>query len=358
MLSAEDLLQDATALVKPELFSHLSAREDKPMGMIKNFGAGTVSVRNTRNGTVSEITLIDVPAGSVLQPNTLYLNSRGADSIGLTGKSCFVDISNRDMAAADTVVEIDSTDPVDSINGDILEEDIPVEDIAELPDNGLTDPADSVYGSGIVLGFSDLDYGETSGSMAADIINTEKDNTIKDDNEGVFADDDQLLTEETMDSADMVTVDLVEDDAFPEDTMEDGDVIYFLEPSDFRPPSNDLLSDVEATEQKDTLVSITLPPLKEGSAPSDFTEAGDRSTLERGFYVQVGIYSEKESLVAAQKVLCPYDYPQKEVQFAGKSGAAVTKLILGPFKKDEIGVVLYKVRHSGYNDAFIIEIPR
>ncbi len=131
-----------------------------------------------------------------------------------------------------------------------------------------------------------------------------------------------------------VTDDSMED-LLPEDADEDN-VIYFLTPSDFRPP--------KAPEVEEEIVPVYV----------DREELEDRieKQLENGSsYIQLGAYSSSE-LVYAEMDRIAVRYPM--VVWTDKSAEGdVYKLLVGPLTADETGVLVYRFRAAGYQDLFL-----
>ncbi|MDC7235015.1 MAG: hypothetical protein PQJ58_17405, partial [Spirochaetales bacterium] len=145
-----------------------------------------------------------------------------------------------------------------------------------------------------------------------------------------------LLAEEVTPEEDMSVADALDDVILPT-----GDnVIYFLTPSDFRPPSGPVKTDERSEE--------IIPVLVDRDILEDYIV----SQLEKGSsYIQLGAYSTSESIYSEIEAI-EARYPMI-VWTESRGGAPIYKLLIGPLTEDETGVLTYRFRDSGYADLFL-----
>ncbi len=123
----------------------------------------------------------------------------------------------------------------------------------------------------------------------------------------------------------------------PENPDEDN-VIYFLTPSDFRPP----VAPVETAEEEIVPVYVERDVLEDQIA--DQLKNGS-SYIQLGAYTSAEIvYSEMESIASRYPMIVWTDKVDKET---------VYKLLIGPLTSDETGVLVYRFRAGGYPDLFL-----
>ena len=136
-------------------------------------------------------------------------------------------------------------------------------------------------------------------------------------------------------------VDLTMEDELNGDVLPSGEnVIYFLTPSDFRPPTGP----VPVREEKEEIV----PVLVDRSALEDYIVAN----LNNGSsYIQLGAYSSPESIYSEIEDI-EARYPMV-VWTENNTGGTIYKLLIGPLTRDETGVLSYRFRDSGYADLFL-----
>jgi hypothetical protein len=117
-------------------------------------------------------------------------------------------------------------------------------------------------------------------------------------------------------------------------------IIYFLTPSDFRPPTGPV--PVKGEEEE------IVPVLVDRSELKDFIV----NQLNNGSsYIQLGAYSNSESIYNEISAI-EARYPMV-VWTENRSGNTLYKLLIGPLTKDETGVLSYRFRDSGYADLFL-----
>ena len=130
---------------------------------------------------------------------------------------------------------------------------------------------------------------------------------------------------------------------------ENGEKRYFLRPTDLKPPvvddSKETIASVPIT--KDTAVSGLVA---DNTVVIPTPEKRDNSKIAKeSYYVQLIAFKDYSSAEKVKKSV-NIDYPviiyYDEKQF-------LYKVMAGPLKTDERGVVLHKARNIGYKDAFI-----
>lgn len=150
-----------------------------------------------------------------------------------------------------------------------------------------------------------------------------------------------VLSPGTLAEAPEETLDLSAVEDLSDTILPAGDnVIYFLTPSDFRPPTQPIVSKEESEEivpvlvDRDTLEDYIVSQLNNGSS-----------------YIQLGAYSTAESIYNEIKAI-EARYPMI-VWTEQKNGLPLYKLLIGPLTHDETGVLSYRFRDSGYADLFL-----
>ncbi len=120
-------------------------------------------------------------------------------------------------------------------------------------------------------------------------------------------------------------------------------VIYFLTPSDFRPPTHPIAEIAE-----DETVEEIVPVLVE----RDVLEGYIVDHLKNGSsYIQLGAYSSPESIYS--EILSIGERYPMVVWTEDRGGRVLYKFLVGPLTKDETGVLTYRFRESGYPDLFL-----
>ncbi|MBF9015708.1 MULTISPECIES: hypothetical protein [unclassified Oceanispirochaeta] len=150
-----------------------------------------------------------------------------------------------------------------------------------------------------------------------------------------------VLSPETLAGAPEETLDLSAVEELSDTILPAGDnVIYFLTPSDFRPPTQPIVSKEESDEivpvlvDRETLEDYIVSQLNNGSS-----------------YIQLGAYSTAESIYSEIEAI-EARYPMI-VWTEQKNGLSLYKLLIGPLTRDETGVLSYRFRDSGYTDLFL-----
>ena len=121
----------------------------------------------------------------------------------------------------------------------------------------------------------------------------------------------------------------------PEDADNDN-VIYFLTPSDFRPPV--------APEAEEEIVPVYVE--------RDVLEDRIEDQLNNGSsYIQLGAYSSS-AIVYGEMESIATRYPMIVWTEETEDGT-IYKLLIGPLTPDETGVLVYRFRSRGYGDLFL-----
>ena len=169
---------------------------------------------------------------------------------------------------------------------------------------------------------------ETVPEAAEDILSAEEVLTAEEETDTV-EDIDESFEEET---APQIPVEMI-----PENLDEDN-VIYFLTPSDFRPP----VVPEEAAEEEIIPVYVERDVLEDQIA----TQLKNGSS-----YIQLGAYSSAEIVYSEMESIASR-YPMI-VWTDGMGDETVYKLLIGPLTSDETGVLVYRFRAGGYPDLFL-----
>lgn len=104
--------------------------------------------------------------------------------------------------------------------------------------------------------------------------------------------------------------------------------IYFLEPASKKPP----VGGIPDSE----LIPVTTV---------------DKSlTLEKGYYLQVGIYKESDNLEIDSEKLKRLNFPYIAVK--EESEQRRQRLLVGPVNNDELGVIMLNLKSKGFRDFF------
>lgn len=163
--------------------------------------------------------------------------------------------------------------------------------------------------------------------------------------DSAVSEDDVPVVEAAVDEADIPEVILPDETIsetalIPMETAEDN-IIYFLTPSDFRPPKAPVVAEVGGEEEiipvymdRELLEDKIAAELKNGSS---YIQLGAYSTAAM-------VYEEMESIAAR--------YPM--IVWTDKSSrGTIYKLLIGPLTSDETGVLSYRFKSAGYGDLFL-----
>jgi len=125
--------------------------------------------------------------------------------------------------------------------------------------------------------------------------------------------------------------------------VESGSRVFFLSPSELRPPVG--VSIEQPVEQ-------SLMAAREDEFDISRYEIG-----ERGEYIQIGAYRSREvfkaRVIDIQQSRPDYPLRVLTVRTSGSPDQLIYKLLLGPIKPAEVGVVLDTVRRNNLSDAFL-----
>jgi len=158
---------------------------------------------------------------------------------------------------------------------------------------------------------------------------------------------DSAVSEEVVPSEDAdIRVAVLPGETFPEsaliptETPEDN-IIYFLTPSDFRPPEAPSVAEVRGEEEiipvyidRELLEDKIAAELKNGSS---YIQLGAYSTAAM-------VYAEMESIATRYPMIVWTDESSRGIIF---------KLLIGPLTSDETGVLTYRFKSAGYGDLFL-----
>jgi len=155
--------------------------------------------------------------------------------------------------------------------------------------------------------------------------------------------------DETPEKETIITYDLsAEDEKKSEESPADeksGGTIYFLTPSDLRPPE---VAEADEVELPGSPVLSESEPASPAVSDLPLYDADSRLS-----YIQVGAYSSRIILEDTMKDLqrIAPGYPLS-VDTAGSKDGTVYKLLIGPLSPAETGIVLKTARSTSFPDAF------
>lgn len=168
-----------------------------------------------------------------------------------------------------------------------------------------------------------------------------------------------IYTYEYPDDGDIVEESLVQED--PDDeilndevvTDSDGNSMFFLMPTDPRPPevTEEPFTDDPATEMVEADQSEA--DSTELSYPVAETELARVDARVSGSYVQIGAYQSMAVMLeaAARIGVAAPGYPLSYTEI--RSGSSqIYKLLIGPLSPAEVGIVLQTARNTAFPDAF------
>ena len=341
--------------------------EDTPLaGASSSFTRNTViEVTNTQNGRTEEVTIVKrAPRPGVF----LVLSTAAGDALGLPSDQV-VPVQVRvksDTAVSTYENRFESPDPdinpavslpeeVSEAGTALVPPDAAVP-LEVIPETGGTDLTDGTISPEVEETVSEPDFldgpvpvplPDAPIVMEEDVIpeEPESSSTVSPEVPPV----EEVLGEESFPiegDALVLSEESAEEEALPEEMepaegllpgdMAGENVIYFLTPSDFRPP--------EAPEVEDEIVPVYV----------DREELENRieEQLENGSsYIQLGAYSSSE-LVYGEMDRIAVKYPM--IVWTDESGSGpVYKLLIGPLTGDETGVLVYRFRAEGYRDLFL-----
>lgn len=136
---------------------------------------------------------------------------------------------------------------------------------------------------------------------------------------------------------------------------ENGSTVYFLTPSDFRPPP---LVNSAGYDIADETIPDT-DNFDEGTPTVEMVHETEREDTEISMaqeglpYIQIGAYKNRAILEeTARRVRSSGMYYPMSLATAERSGTPVYKLLIGPLRPAERGVVLQSLKSTAYPDAF------
>lgn len=329
--------------------------DDVPMaGASSSFTRNTeILITNPQNNKTVQVTIVKrSPRPGVF----LVLSEEAGKALSiLSGQEVAVQVQVATSGSSSEYDEFKSVDPdinpavsvpedEGSDSTDIAVSDIPEEAITEADDDFTSTPGLSsnelvpIPLPGDNLGV-DRDSPEAEEVTVDEIVSAE--DTVKPE-EPVAPEElipvlsPENLPEEIEETLDMSSVEELSDTILPS-----GDnVIYFLTPSDFRPPTQP----IESKESSEEIVPVLV----------------DRETLEDyivnqlnngSSYIQLGAFSTAESIYSEIEAI-ENRYPMV-VWTEQRNGNTLYKLLIGPLTQDETGVLSYRFRDSGYADLFL-----
>ena len=333
-------------------FNHLN---DAYLGASNSFPPDTiVSVTNTGNGKTVFVTIverlnnpgflilltetaakeIDVKNDDILPVQILVVSGSDTQTI-LEGVSEVPYSEDPDVKPA--VPVISTTESVTESESDAIEGEESDREITDIESVTVTVDPDPIP-------VSDSEPPTSESSVSAD-------ETITDEEQKLI--DDWLA--ESIAVAESVEADgtVKDESGVTAPPVADDQVIYFLEESDLRPPVS--TSEDETTEspgehsvepdEKERYTALLSP---DNSKMVDSTIV---SSLESGgTYLQIGAYSSKAVLL--DQYLHFYRQFPLTVLSTRISGEHVYRLLIGPLKPDESGIVLYRLREEFGRESF------
>lgn len=285
--------------------------------------------------------LLSLPSDQVI-PVQVQVASNDTDSGYDEFKSVDPDINPAVTVPDDGPLSDETSETVEIT--EVPEEAVPeeAEEFSEVPRLSYDDPLPVPVPADDLR----LDRGESSETAAVTDSPVEPElNDIPEDEESPYLlppeEDIPLLAEETVTVEGSESTEAEGAGEMGDTVLPAGDnVIYFLTPSDFRPPSQPAI----ASEERDEIVPVLV----------------DRETLE-GYivnnlkngssYIQLGAYSSAESIYSEIEAI-EARYPMV-VWTEMRKGETLYKLLIGPLTQDETGVLSYRFRDSGYADLFL-----
>ncbi|QEN07950.1 hypothetical protein EXM22_08120 [Oceanispirochaeta crateris] len=316
--------------------------EDFPLsGASSSFPRNTViRVKNPQNDKTVELTIVKrAPRPGVF----LVLSDEAGKALDIPeGQVVSVQVQVVPSEEVSDYDEFSSIDP--DINPSVT---VPVVtepslvDVPVLADDDVAD-AEEVLADGGALGTPDL-FGDEPVPVPVPVetIGSEKEE-----------EEPEEIPTEVHEAVDLVTLEIPEEPAAEitteldkeesvEDLLPKGDnVIYFLTPSDFRPPTGPVT--VKGEEEE------IVPVLVDRSALKDYIV----NQLNNGSsYIQLGAYGSTES-VYDEIIGIEARYPMV-VWTEHREDQTLYKLLIGPLTKDETGVLTYRFKDSGYADLFL-----
>ena len=358
-----------------------------------SFPAGTVlEVTNPRGGKTTRVTVI----GRLQSPGVFILIESGAaEAIGLpTDHVLPVRVSPVNAAAeppvpdvhdGGTVTEDTDYNPAAGLDEGPLEPRTAVvtEDVEEFPVEGTVGAAE---------GTDDFEAPVPAVIVGADRVGAEDESTASEDEDAAdgvvmpgiaekeaepetiiaYVLDDEAVGEpveedphRTLQPVQPDAVDGIEDTPADEgDTdgtdeeiaaVEGGDKVYFLTPSDLRPPPDVPAAETAVVEDDSAVESTEVASAEVSAGAADIADLELAAVVSGAgvTYIQIGAFENRAILeeTARRTRTSGLPYPLS-VTREDRGGRAVYKLLIGPLRPAERGVVLRTLRSTAYPDAF------
>jgi len=360
-LSAQSVWSGNASVDSAEFVNFL---EDFPLaGASSSFTRNTkIQVTNPQNNKTVEVTIVKrAPKPGVF----LVLSEAAGNALSIpSGQVIPVQVQVISTAATSSYDEFRSSDP--DINPAVSvpadEEAVPAEGTEEPVSTDIMDseilpsPADEGFTAIPLSGEDTVPVPVPGDSLRVEREEPEVAEAVSSDAEiyedetvesapAVIAEgtlpEDMSAAPEAVSSADTEVI--TDADEISESILPTGDnVIYFLTPSDFRPPTGPVTVKENAEEivpvlvERSSLEKFIVNQLKNGSS-----------------YIQLGAYTSPESIY--EEILSIEDrYPMVVWTENGRNGT-LYKLLVGPLTRDETGVLTYRFRSTGYSDLFLFK---
>ena len=126
----------------------------------------------------------------------------------------------------------------------------------------------------------------------------------------------------------------------------DGESVFFLMPTDPRPPEPVETAESDRPEAGDDSPDAVSAPLPPADPPVQAVDTGER-------FVQIGAYRSKAVMdeAAGRIGAAAPGYPLSYIE-SGSGSNRVYKLVIGPLRPAEVGIVLQTARNTAFPDAF------
>jgi len=303
-------------------------------GASNSFPINTIiSVENTKNKNIVEVIIVDT-----LNDNNLFLllSKDAAENLEikqdeiLSIKAQIVKegIDKKALSAPDTPILSNVAELESILSGDAADSSVG-SSASALSADKLPQKVVIIYDEGSI---SDIAEAKTDDAITEELV---MEDALLNSDLGPIS-----LPVEKSDSAAIAKAKSVDDELLSptEGYYENGEKKYFLRPTELRPPVVDDDKSIALTGLVADDTVVIPAPGKDNS-----------KIIKESFYVQLIAFKDYSS---AEKVMksVNIDYPviiyYDEKQF-------LYKVMAGPLKTDERGVVLHKARNIGYKDAFI-----
>jgi len=305
-------------------------------GATNSFPINTIiSVENIKNKNTIEVIIVDN-----LNDNNLFilLSKDAAEMLDIKQDEILSIKAQVIKEAADKKVL--SANPDTTILSNVAElENILSKDTAA--DSSVASSANTLSGDKVPQKMVII-YDEESSSNVVEVKTAEVVNEDLAMEEVVISDLDpeSNIIKEKSDSSAIARAKSVDEEIFAptEGYYENGEKRYFLRPTELKPPVVDDRDDTALSGLVADDTTVVPPSVKDYS-----------KIIKESYYVQLIAfkdYSSAEKVVKSVNIDYPVIIYYDEKQF-------LYKVMAGPLKTDERGVVLHKAKNSGYKDAFI-----